>query len=395
MKMAIRMLLTATALAFVQAHPGDAQTEEVGKVSDTVRQISTHMGEMTVAAGSGDVEVSDSLRFEPYQQLEEMFLRDDVVFLMRHGPTDWSKLDEKDVAPADCANQRIMSPQGVTDMRNLGTLLAENDVLPSQIVVSQWCRNQQTLEHLFEGFDRVDPQIAANMPHETDPGLNLLLSLQGSKTTDSLRDRVSSWTGDPDRKGPLLVISHYTNIEELTQFRVFEGEILVLDPKRDNLVLGYLRLKSAEPDVGHFADALASPLLDQQQAFDMVNRYYDALNANDEAMFRAVLSDGWIERGESPSIPDQDAAGFMNEVTGVSSGLEGGRFEIDDVYLADDAVTVRGTISGRHTATLLGVPATGRAVSVGALAVHRISEGKIVESWQMVDWTTLMRLITE
>ena len=314
---------------------------------------------------------------------------------MRHGPTDWSKLDAKDVAPTDCANQRVLSPQGVEDMRNLGTLLAANDVLPSEIVVSEWCRGQQTLEHLFEGFDRIDPEIAASMPHETDPELNLLLSLQGAKTAAALRARMSAWAGNPTRKGPLLIISHYTNIEELTQFRVFEGEILVLDPKRDNQVLGYLRLKSAEPDIGHFADALASPLLGREQAFDMVDRYYQALNTNDANLLDEVVAETWVERGGSPSVPDRNAEGLLRDVTEIAEGLGGARFAVDDVYYADDVVTVRGTITGRHTGTILSVPATGRDVAFGAIAVHRIESGAIAESWNMVDWPTLTRLITE
>lgn len=251
------------------------------------------------------------------------------------------------------------------------------------------------MEHLSEGFDRVDPEIAAGMPVETDPGLNLLLSLQGSRDVSGLRAHIDAWEGDPERPGPLLIVSHYTNIEELTQFRVFEGEILVIDPKRDDLVLGYLRLRSAHPDVGHFADALESPLLEREEAFDMVDRYYQAINTGDETALGDVLSEDWIDRGASPSVPDQDAAGFMGEVADVTAGLEGSRFEVEDVHLADDVVTVRGTISGRHTGPLFGVPATGKDVSFGAIAMHRIEGGQIAETWQMADWTTLMALISE
>ncbi len=403
MKKTFMPALTAVLLVLA-LFPALAQTEmqpEAGAdirpegMPDTVRRISTHMGEMGMSAESGASEIEDTLRFEPYQQIEEMFLRDDVVFLMRHGPTDWSKRDAKDVAPTDCANQRVLSAEGAEDMRNLGTLMAANDVLPSEIVVSGWCRNQQTLDYLFEGFDRVDPEIAANMPHETDPNLNLLLSLQGAETVTSLREHVTDWDGNPDRKGPLLLISHYTNIEELTQFRVFEGEILVLDPKRDNQVLGYLRLRSAEPDVGHFEDALASPLMDREQAFDMVDRYYLALNTDDADLLAEVLSPEWVERGMSPSVADQDSETFLDAVTGLAEGLDGGKFTVEDVYLANDVVTVRGTVSGRHTGTILGVPPTGREVAFGTIAVHRVADGAIVESWQMADWSTLMRLISE
>ena len=235
------------AILLLSAAAGVAQTPP-----ETL-QISPHQGEMSASlqAPEDQRDVTDTLVFEPWELIEEMFLRNDVVWVMRHGPTDWSKLDIKDVAPADCANQRILSAQGRIDMKNLGILLAENDVLPGRIVVSQWCRNQQTVETLLEGAALVDPAYPSQVVVETNPALNLLLALQGAPSVRDLREIVSSWTGE-GADGPLLVITHFTNIQEMLDFSVYEGEVLVVDPKRANRVLGYLRLKSAGPDVGHF-----------------------------------------------------------------------------------------------------------------------------------------------
>ncbi|PTX54967.1 hypothetical protein C8N43_3796 [Litoreibacter ponti] len=226
------------------------------KVKGKMEQVSTHMGSMTIELGENAPEIDDRLIFEPFQMNDELQQRTDLVFLMRHGPTDWSKLDVKNVAPTDCANQRIMSPEGRKDMETLGLLLGSNLLLPSKIIVSEWCRNQQTLESLNVGFDQVADDLSEAFVVETNPELNLLLSLQGAEDVEELRRIISAWDGTPPEGSPyagrLLIITHFTNIEELTNFQVFEGEILVVDPKRDNRVIGYLRLASASPDVGHF-----------------------------------------------------------------------------------------------------------------------------------------------
>ena len=86
--------------------------------------------------------------------------------------------------------------------------------------------------------------------------MNLLLSLGGAENVTALRERVLSWEGSED--GPLLIITHFTNIQELTEFSVYEGEMLILDPTRNGRVLGYLRLGSSRPDIGHF-DASVVP----------------------------------------------------------------------------------------------------------------------------------------
>ncbi len=252
--MRTRSVVAALAAAIVLVPTTGVAQEDEHRL-DTMRQVSTHMGEMVAGMEAAtDTPGLESIRFEPWQMIDEMFFRDDVVYLMRHGPTDWSKLDIKDVAPTDCDNQRVMSDEGKVAMETLGIVLASNGILPSEIKVSEWCRNQETVEHLQIGFDSVDPEIRGTIPVETVPGINLLLSLQGAPDVTSLEQLVGEWDGS-DGRGPRLIISHFTNIEEFTQFNVYEGEILVLDPKRDNRVLGYLRLASAAPDVGHFSVA--------------------------------------------------------------------------------------------------------------------------------------------
>jgi phosphohistidine phosphatase SixA len=191
----------------------------------------------------------ERLRFEPIEMLGDL-MRNDIVLLMRHGPTDWSKLDAPDVAPTDCANQRMLSEDGREDMKNLGVLLADNGIRPGTILVSEWCRAQDTLSELVAGFSVVAPDYAASVEVETSSAANLLLSLQGAPHVTELRRRILGWQGDS--RGPLLIVSHFTDIAELTQFDVYEGEILVIDPQREGRVLGYLRLASAGPDVGHF-----------------------------------------------------------------------------------------------------------------------------------------------
>ncbi len=393
-------LRVLTVLALVTPGPLLAQNMESPSAArpDGMVQVSPHMGELRMGQTEArndpsEINIDDALRFEPFQAFEEMFFRDDVVWLMRHGPTDWSNLDMKDVAPTDCANQRVMIEDGLRNMRDLGTLLAVNEVLPSRIVVSEWCRNQQTVEAMLEGMDRVDAEIGAAMPVETDPGLNLLLSLQGSEDATPLREVVSSWDGDPDRPGPLLVVSHYTNIEEMTQFRVFEGEILVIDPDRDNLVLGYVRLRSASPDVGHFADALASPLLEENEAMDMVERYYAALNAQDDAEMMGLLAEDWTGFGLAAGPEGMDQDGLRGLIDCNREGMSDMLFSVDDLYVSEDVVTVLGRIIGTHTGELLGVPATGRPVEFKTIVVHRIEEGRIAESWISSDRLELLQQI--
>ena len=69
------------------------------------------------------------------------------------------------------------------------------------------------------------------------------------------------------------------------------------------------------------------------------------------------------------------------------------RWEINDLIAAGDAVVTRWTGHGIHAGTLLGVPATGNAVTVTGITIHRIVDGKIAELWAEEDWLGVLRQI--
>lgn len=382
-----------TAFAVMSLFGGTAQAQEVSDWM-TIQQVSTHIGAMTSALDDPFFGVDGTVGFEPYQAADDMFSRDDVVYLMRHGPTDWSKRDENGVASTDCENQRIMTAIGEIQMTTFASTLASNGVFPSQIVVSEWCRNQQTLDAMLTGFSNIDPDRMADVPIETDADVNLLLSLGGAPNVSGLRDRISSWKGDPDRAGPLLIISHYTNIEELTQFRVLEGEVLVIDPALDNRVLGYVRLDSAAPDEGHFADTLDSPLLEGSEALRMVERYYEAVGNNDLMALDEIIADGWVSRGLSNN-GDTDVDGFLSNVQEITAGLSDRKFEVEETYISDNVVTVIGSVSGTHSGDIFGIAPTQNTVEFQSIAVHIIDNGVISESWQMVDRVALIQQLSD
>ncbi len=210
-----------------------------------------HTGVVYPDAGSElSGELKGSLRFEPITMLGDLY-RKDIVLLMRHGPTDWSQIDLRGVDPKDCAHQRMLTPFGREAMQQLGMHLAVSEILPTEIRVSPWCRNADTFAALMDGIGHVNPDYPQSVLAMEDPGLGLLLSLGGAASVVPITDAIDEWQARGPT-GPLLLITHYTNIEELTEFKVYEGEILVLDPALDNRVLGYLRMDSAKPDAIHF-----------------------------------------------------------------------------------------------------------------------------------------------
>lgn len=54
---------------------------------------------------------------------------------------------------------------------------------------------------------------------------------------------------------------------------------------------------------------------------------------------------------------------------------------IEDLVGEGDLVANRFTTTGTHTGSLFGMPATGRKMVVHGQELHRLANGKVVESW--------------
>jgi predicted ester cyclase len=69
------------------------------------------------------------------------------------------------------------------------------------------------------------------------------------------------------------------------------------------------------------------------------------------------------------------------------------RLDVTEVLAENDHVMLRGTLSGRHTGTLYGIPASDNDVAIGVSEIFRVGDGKIVEHWWCRDDRILYRQI--
>jgi steroid delta-isomerase-like uncharacterized protein len=88
-----------------------------------------------------------------------------------------------------------------------------------------------------------------------------------------------------------------------------------------------------------------------------------------------------------PQVPAGPGPAGMAEVVSVYQKGVDGHWAIQDLFSTADRVGVRWVGSGTHIAEVNGIPATGKAVRVDAISIHRMRDGKIAETWEV--WDTL------
>jgi len=65
--------------------------------------------------------------------------------------------------------------------------------------------------------------------------------------------------------------------------------------------------------------------------------------------------------------------------------------QIEDLIVEGDRVARRTTVTGTHLSDYLGVPATGRPVRYDEVVIMRFADGRITESWAVVDVLAQLR----
>lgn len=126
-----------------------------------------------------------------------------------------------------------------------------------------------------------------------------------------------------------------------------------------------------------------------QDAMRVVRHFYDYLNAKAGDDWAEILATGWAAVPPFPESPDQ-ATGYRSTVDQLRAGVPDLVVEVVEIFANEDVVAVRSRASGTNTGTLFGNPPTGKTFAFTAMDIHRLSNGKIVQTWHVEDFAGLM-----
>jgi steroid delta-isomerase-like uncharacterized protein len=102
-----------------------------------------------------------------------------------------------------------------------------------------------------------------------------------------------------------------------------------------------------------------------------------------------LLTDDFIEHTPAPgqATDRRGAKQFIGQMLQAFPDLD---FVIENQIAEGDAVSATGTMTGTHRAEFLGVPATGRKISVQFMDTGRVRNSKFYDHWGLVDVPSLM-----
>ena len=108
-----------------------------------------------------------------------------------------------------------------------------------------------------------------------------------------------------------------------------------------------------------------------------IRRYFEALSGKDKAT--AVVN---------RYVTDEE---LKHHIALYEAAFPSYQLIAEDMIAEGDKVVVRSTFRGTHKGDLMGIPPTGKQVTMPLILIYRIADDKIVEHWMQADALGLLQ----
>ncbi len=112
---------------------------------------------------------------------------------------------------------------------------------------------------------------------------------------------------------------------------------------------------------------------------DLIRRAFEAGNQKNWAVFDALFAPDFVFHNASSTIQGFEA--YKQFLLRYGSAFPDGSLTIEDMIAEGDRVVFRQMFRGTHQGDMMGIPPTGKQITVSSIAISRIANGKIVEGW--------------
>ena len=119
---------------------------------------------------------------------------------------------------------------------------------------------------------------------------------------------------------------------------------------------------------------------------EVLDGIHEAVNTGDLALLDKLVAPDYIEH----SGGFQGVEPFKQQITTFRAAFPDLHVTIEDLITDGDRFASRTMVTGTHTGDLMGMPATGKRISVQAVDIGRIENGQAKERWGGLDMYTLL-----
>jgi steroid delta-isomerase-like uncharacterized protein len=118
----------------------------------------------------------------------------------------------------------------------------------------------------------------------------------------------------------------------------------------------------------------------------IVSRYaQEVWNGGNLDAIETYIGLGYVRHDPGLPMVVREPAGVRQLVALYRAAFPDLHLEPEVAFAEGDMVAVRWLVSATHQGELMGIPATGRSLSIAVIELFRLTGGKIVEQWVAID----------
>jgi len=124
----------------------------------------------------------------------------------------------------------------------------------------------------------------------------------------------------------------------------------------------------------------------------LCKRFYTEISKGSMGIIDELVADNFVEHETLPGF-SADKEGLKKFFATMRTAFPDLTFDVAFFVAEGDKVAAYLTMNGTHKGEFMGMAATGKTISVKAIDIIRIKNGKAVEHWGVTDQMTMMEQI--
>ena len=110
---------------------------------------------------------------------------------------------------------------------------------------------------------------------------------------------------------------------------------------------------------------------------EVLHGIYEAINTGNVSLLEKFVAPDYVEHSEG----FRGVEAFEQQITAFRAAFPDLHVTVEDLLTDGDRFASRTTVTGTHAGDLMGLPATGKRISVEAVDIGRIANGQAQERW--------------
>lgn len=125
--------------------------------------------------------------------------------------------------------------------------------------------------------------------------------------------------------------------------------------------------------------------MNAEQHASVVREVFSAFNDKDMERLNLFFHEDYARVAPPGQKSVSGRAAFIADLAKRHDEYDDARLLVDELVADDTRVAVQFTLVGRHKATVMGVPATGRSIARSTMAIFTFKDGRILRSRMVAD----------